>query len=86
MINYRYFNLVDDPKQPGSFDAVFCRNALIYFDQETKRKVLDGIASLRPPDGAVYLGAAETVIGICENFQPVKGKRGIYELAKREVA
>jgi len=86
MIDYKFFNLLEDPSRLGNFDVVFCRNVLIYFDQETKGKVLGGIAKLLPPDGAVYLGAAETVIGISDNFCPVKGKRGIYELTKPEIA
>ncbi|NQV20431.1 MAG: hypothetical protein HQ511_03340, partial [Rhodospirillales bacterium] len=86
MVDYRFFNLLEDPGKLGRFDVVFCRNVLIYFDQETKGKVLDRIAGLLPPDGAVYLGAAETVIGVTGNFRPVKGKRGIYELSSTQAA
>jgi chemotaxis protein methyltransferase CheR len=80
MVDFRHFNLLDDPTTLGKFDLVFCRNVLIYFDSETKSQVLNGIAKTLPPDGAIYLGAAETVIGITDHFRPVKGKRGIYEL------
>lgn len=81
MVTYRHFNLLDEPSTLGSFDIVFCRNVLIYFDQDTKSKVLEKIAGLLPPDGSVYLGAAETVIGVSDQLTPVKGKRGLYELA-----
>ena len=64
----------------GRFDVVFCRNVLIYFDQETKSRVLDGIADLMPDDGTLFLGGAETVFGISKRFQPVAGQRGIYGL------
>jgi len=80
MVDFKYFNLLDDPARLGKFDVVFCRNVLIYFDQETKAQVLNRIAKILPPDGTMYLGAAETVIGVSENFRPVKGKRGVYEL------
>lgn len=80
MVTYKYFNLLDDLKPLGSFDVVFCRNVLIYFDQPTKTKVLSGIADMMPSDGLLFLGGAETVLGISDRFKPVKGQRGVYEL------
>jgi len=48
----------------GAFDLVFCRNALIYFGQESKAGVLDRLARQIEPDGYLVLGAAETVVGL----------------------
>ena len=48
----------------AQFDVVFCRNVLIYFDQPTKTTVLERMSRMLPPDGFLYLGGAETVIGI----------------------
>lgn len=81
MVTYKYFNLLDELKPLGTFDIVFCRNVLIYFDQPTKSKVMDQIASLMPRDGLLFLGGAETVLGITDRFKPVKGQRGVYEIA-----
>lgn len=78
MVDYRYFNLLDDPAALGRFDVVFCRNVLIYFDQPTKTKVLDRLAKQLPPDGFLYLGGAETVLGLTTKLQPVPEHRGIY--------
>ncbi len=78
MVRYRYFNLLDKLAPLGSFDIVFCRNVLIYFDPKTKGEVLEQIASLMPEDGMMFLGGAETVLGVTDKFQPVKGKRGVY--------
>ncbi|WP_193179904.1 CheR family methyltransferase [Nisaea sediminum] len=78
MVTFREFNLLQDPRALGNFDVVFCRNVLIYFDQNTKRQVLDGISRQMAPDGYLYLGGAETVISITDKFQPVKGQRGMY--------
>jgi len=85
LIQYKYFNLLDSLAPLGKFDVVFCRNVLIYFDQETKGKVLDQIAELIPKDGVLFLGGAETVLGITDKFKPIKGFRGVYGLTDGEV-
>jgi chemotaxis protein methyltransferase CheR len=83
MVQYRQFNLLDDPRTLGTFDIVFCRNVLIYFDQATKGQVLDRIAKLLPADGVLYLGGAETVLGITDRFEPLPSERGIYRPVQR---
>lgn len=79
MVTYKYYNLLDPLLSLGTFDIVFCRNVLIYFDPPTKGKVLDEIAKLMPADGMLFLGGAETVLGITERFRPIQGQRGVYE-------
>ena len=86
MVKFKKFNLLDRPDSLGVFDIVMCRNVLIYFDQETKGQVLGRIANVMAPDGALYLGGAETVLGITEKFQPVAGQRGLYQIASAEPA
>ncbi len=78
MVKYKYYNLLEKLAPLGGFDIVFCRNVLIYFDAETKGKVLEQIASLMPADGKLFLGGAETVLGVTDKFEPVKGQRGVY--------
>ena len=78
MVQYRPLNLLSDFAHLGSFDVVFCRNVLIYFDQETKIGVLNRIARLLDPDGFLVLGAAETVVGLTDAFKPLVDKRGLY--------
>jgi chemotaxis protein methyltransferase CheR len=80
MVQFRPFNLLDDMSPLGRFDVVFCRNVLIYFDQPTKASVLNKIARQMAPDGYLYLGGAETVLGISDRLQPVPENRGIYNL------
>jgi len=77
MVTYKEYNLLGDLSPLGHFDVVFCRNVLIYFDQETKGKVLESIAKLMPKDGTLFLGGAETVLGISDHFKPVPDQRGI---------
>ncbi len=64
MVQFREWNLLADLRPLGQFDVVFCRNVLIYFDQATKTRVLDAIAQQMTRDGLLYLGGAETVLGI----------------------
>jgi chemotaxis protein methyltransferase CheR len=82
MAQFREFNLLGDLRPLGRFDIVFCRNVLSYFDQPTKAKVLNAIATVMPPDGMLYLGGAETVLGITSRFAPMPGERGVYGLAE----
>jgi len=79
MVRYKVFNLLHDLSSRGKFDVVFCRNVLIYFDQATKGEVLEQVASMMPDDGFLFLGGAETVLGITDKFAPVPGQRGIYK-------
>lgn len=79
MIDYRPFNLLEHPRALGQFDVVFCRNVLIYFDQPTKAKVLGNISDVLAKDGVLYLGGAETVLGVTDKFKPVPNLRGMYQ-------
>ncbi|MFV2034678.1 MAG: protein-glutamate O-methyltransferase CheR [Halocynthiibacter sp.] len=83
MVQFRKFNLLDRFQGLGQFDIVFCRNVLIYFDRETKADILARIAAQMPLDGFLILGAAETVIGITDVFEPVKGSRGLYKRTEK---
>jgi chemotaxis protein methyltransferase CheR len=78
MIQHRPLNLLHDFSQLGGFDVIFCRNVLIYFDQETKTNIFGRLARIVEPDGFLVLGAAETVVGLTEAFKPVADKRGLY--------
>jgi chemotaxis protein methyltransferase CheR len=81
MVKFQNKNLLESLADLGQFDVVFCRNVLIYFDQETKTKVLDQIHNILADDGALFLGGAETVLGICDSFKAVDGLRGVYSSA-----
>jgi chemotaxis protein methyltransferase CheR len=79
MVNFRPLNLLEDFRGLGRFDVVYCRNVLIYFDRETKAAVLDRVHQVMSPDGYLFLGGSETVLGITDSFRPIKGMRGLYE-------
>ncbi len=80
MITYRHINLLHDLSPLGHFDIVFCRNVLIYFDSETKSNILNRASAIMPEDGILYLGGAESVLGISEAFEPLSGARGVYTI------
>jgi chemotaxis protein methyltransferase CheR len=78
MVQHRQLNLLQDFAHLGSFDVIFCRNVLIYFDQETKTGIFERLAKAAEPDGFMVLGAAESVVGISDAFKPHPDRRGLY--------
>ena len=78
MVKFRHLNLLADFWALGAFDLIFCRNVLIYFDQETKTDVLNRLGRQAAADGYLVLGAAETVVGLTDHFRTVPELRGVY--------
>ena len=78
MVAFRPLNLMQPFEHLGTFDIVYCRNVLIYFDMATKGDVLRRLARALAPDGALLLGAAETVIGLTDALVPDGAHRGLY--------
>lgn len=70
-------NLVTDSSF-NHFNVIFCRNVLIYFDQETKINIFGRLVKAMEGDGFLVLGAAETVVGLTDVFKPFPDKRGLY--------
>jgi chemotaxis protein methyltransferase CheR len=79
MVQHRQLNLLHDFAHLGKFDVIFCRNVMIYFDQETKINIFDRMAKVMEVDGMLMLGAAESVVGITDAFRPLADKRGLYQ-------
>lgn len=89
MVQFSKLNLLDPLSRIGVVDVVFCRNVLIYFDVETKKKVLEAVHRNMASDGYLVLGAAETLMGITDVLQRCDGERGLYQpnvAAKRMTA
>jgi chemotaxis protein methyltransferase CheR len=78
MVQHRQLNLLQDFSHLGTFDLIFCRNVLIYFDQDTKADIFARLAKVLEADGALALGAAESVVGISDAFKPYPDRRGLY--------
>ena len=78
MVQHRQLNLLQDFSHLGVFDIIFCRNVLIYFDQNTKVNIFERLSRMMEPDGVLALGAAESVVGITNTFKPYPDRRGLY--------
>lgn len=60
------------------FDAIFCRNVVIYFDRETQSKLFHRFAEMLTPKGYLYIGHSESLYNVCDRFNLI-GKT-IYQL------
>lgn len=67
LIHFTKYNLVKDTPSFGAFHVIFCRNVLIYFEDETKEKVVKDMSSSLKDGGSLFLGTAET-----RNHDPVR--------------
>ncbi|MEZ6233915.1 MAG: protein-glutamate O-methyltransferase CheR [Phycisphaerales bacterium] len=82
MVDFREMNLTQPFVGLGQVDIVFMRNVLIYFDAATKKRILANTRQLLRPDGSLFLGSAETTMGLDENYQRVPiDKSSIYRPA-----
>jgi chemotaxis protein methyltransferase CheR len=80
-VSFQRMNLAAPLPPMAGFDVVFLRNILIYFDVETKRRVLRNVGKVLRPDGWLFLGAAETTIGVDNTFDRVAaGRTSAYRL------
>ena len=83
VVRFRADNLVLDSQETGGFDVIFCRNVLIYFDEDTKRRVLAKLASKLAGDGYLVLGAAETTTGLSQDFVAVpEARHGVFVMTR----
>ncbi|MDO9499508.1 protein-glutamate O-methyltransferase CheR [Falsiroseomonas sp.] len=86
MVRFEERNLLNDLSALGRFDTIFCRNVLIYFDAPTKTRVLEALARRLSPEGVLYLGGAETVLGLTDRLVPIPGERGAYGVSAQRAA
>ena len=81
-IRFQVHNILEAPPHPGQFDIILCRNVLLYLSPEKRAAAFDRLASAVAPDGALMLGAGETVIGQTTRFAADRETRGLYRLSE----
>jgi chemotaxis protein methyltransferase CheR len=75
VVRFQRLNLTREPLEvTGPFDLIFCRNVLIYFQWETKIKVVDRLGKYLTPTGYLFLGHAESLHGVADKLQFVAPK------------
>ncbi len=79
LIDYRVDNLLEPLLPVNAFDLILCRNVLLYFSADLRRKVFDNLAHYGAQDGHLILGAGETVMGQTDDFVASRTFRGSYE-------
>ena len=76
MVSFRPFNLLDSFGWLGQIDIVFCRNVLLYFDEQERFYTLERLSRVVAPDGYLVLGATEE--NDSDAFQPAGRMRGVF--------
>ena len=72
LIQFEAMNLMAPSVPASHFDLILCRNVLIYFNRETKRRVIDHMWRALKPGGFLFVGHAESLVGVIEGQRPVK--------------
>ena len=70
MVSWRKVNLLDNTVGLGRMDIIFCRNVLIYFSAEDRKRILERLATQVADDGLVFLGGSENVVGVTTTLEP----------------
>ncbi|HUN29700.1 MAG TPA: protein-glutamate O-methyltransferase CheR [Alphaproteobacteria bacterium] len=80
MVEFSRLNLMDDHAvaSMGTFDAIFCRNVLIYFEKPTQKRVVEAFAKALRPGGFLFLGHAESIMRVTDRYEPVVTPKAIY--------
>ena len=82
MVDFKVMNLAAPWPPYGTFDMVFVRNVLIYFNQQTKADIINKAEKLLRPDGYLFLGSTESLLGVnTELKRDQRGKTTCYRLA-----
>ena len=73
-VRFRQGNIMDlaSFRRPHPYDVLFCRNALIYFSEEALHQAIENFAQVLRPGGLLFLGHAESIIGVSRQFETIR--------------
>jgi chemotaxis protein methyltransferase CheR len=71
LITFKQLNLLEPWPMKGPFDAIFCRNVVIYFDKATQRGLFDRMADLQEPGGWLFIGHSENLLNVTRRYKLV---------------
>ena len=86
MVQYRVHNLLSPLPISTTFDLIFCRNVLLYFDQETRKTVLSRLLEKLHPEGWIMLGAGETITDRSSPLRQVQEAVNLYRRVDSSLA
>ncbi|MEM0982849.1 MAG: protein-glutamate O-methyltransferase CheR [Planctomycetota bacterium] len=78
MVRFEVHNLRDRmaAKRHGTWDVIFCRNVMIYFDNDMKKQVVDTFADQLGNDGVLFIGHSESIRELTDRFEPAEIPQG----------
>jgi len=83
MVSFKHKNLMDNFADLGKFDVIFCRNVAIYFNERDRIALFGRLERALQRDGALLIGAMESLSGICPQFESERYQRAVFYRLKR---
>ena len=71
LITFKQLNLMHSLPMKGPFEAIFCRNVVIYFDKDTQRELFSRVAQIQRPGDLLFLGHSESLFKVSESYTPI---------------
>ena len=78
LVTFRNVNLLEPLAAPAPFDIIFCRNVAIYFTEPDKIRLFRNLSLTLARDGALIIGATESITGLCPEFEPQRFQRTVF--------
>jgi len=84
-VSFRRLNLLEPFTFPTPFDLIFCRNVAIYFTEADKIRLFRNLGRCLDRDGALIIGATESITNLCPEFEPYRHQRAVFYRRKPTV-